>query len=68
MHQCYPLVSCCLQFYDYVVLQHLRPIVPPDMPADYELLMEACWAAAPADRPSTMRLLDCLDAMIQVML
>jgi hypothetical protein len=58
-------LSCFLQFYDYVVLQHLRPIVPAVMPADYELLMEKCWAASPDDRPSIVRVLDCLDAMIE---
>jgi hypothetical protein len=62
LYNCHPL---CLQFYDYVVLQHLRPIVPADMPADYELLMESCWAASPSDRPSIVRVLDCLDAMIE---
>jgi hypothetical protein len=54
-----------VQFYEYVVLQHLRPILPAGMPADYQLLMQSCWASSPADRPSIVRVLDCLDAMIE---
>jgi hypothetical protein len=54
-----------LQFYEYVVLQHLRPILPAGMPADYQLLMQSSWASNPADRPSIIRVLDCLDAMIK---
>jgi hypothetical protein len=32
-----------VQFYKYVVLQDLRPILPAGMPSDYQLLMQSCW-------------------------
>lgn len=33
------------------------------MPADYQLLLEHCWASDPADRPSADKLLGCLSVM-----
>lgn len=33
------------------------------MPADYQLLMERCWASDPADRPSVEKLVGCLAVM-----
>lgn len=33
------------------------------MPADYQLLLERCWASDPADRPSADKLLGCLSVM-----
>lgn len=33
------------QFYEAVILRNLRPLVPPAMPRDYQLLMERCWAS-----------------------
>lgn len=34
------------------------------MPADYQLLMQHCWATDPAARPSVSRVLECLRYMI----
>eukprot|EP00878_Enallax_costatus_P018455 GHUV01019427.1.p1 GENE.GHUV01019427.1~~GHUV01019427.1.p1 ORF type:complete len:578 (+),score=131.42 GHUV01019427.1:188-1921(+) len=53
------------QFFETVVLQNLRPIVPQSMPMDYQLLMKKCWAAEPTDRPTIKQVLACLDAMIK---
>lgn len=33
------------------------------MPADYQLLMERCWASDPADRPTVDKLVGCLSVM-----
>lgn len=33
------------------------------MPADYQLLMERCWASDPSDRPSADKLVSCLRVM-----
>jgi hypothetical protein len=44
-----------LQFFETVVLRNLRPMVPAGMPADYQLLMEHCWASDPAARPNVDR-------------
>eukprot|EP00878_Enallax_costatus_P018623 GHUV01019614.1.p1 GENE.GHUV01019614.1~~GHUV01019614.1.p1 ORF type:complete len:911 (+),score=211.03 GHUV01019614.1:148-2880(+) len=52
------------QFFETVVLRNLRPMIPAGMPADYQLLMEHCWATDPADRPSIDRVLECLRYMI----
>lgn len=51
------------QFFETVVLQCLRPVIPPGMPRDYQALMAACWAAEPADRPSAAQVAACLQAM-----
>jgi hypothetical protein len=51
------------QFFQTVVLQSLRPVVPPNMLRDYQALMTACWAAEPGDRPSVQQVAACLQAM-----
>lgn len=48
-----------------VVTGGQRPPVPPETPEDYALLMEACWAKSPADRPTFDQILECLTIMIQ---
>uniref|UniRef100_A0A383WIW4 Protein kinase domain-containing protein n=1 Tax=Tetradesmus obliquus TaxID=3088 RepID=A0A383WIW4_TETOB len=53
------------QFYNAIVVQGARPPVPPDMPSDYALLMQRCWAAEPGERPGISNLLQCLDPMIK---
>eukprot|EP00775_Hariotina_reticulata_P003316 gene3316-3593_t len=53
------------QFFETVVLRNLRPMIPQGMPADYQLLMEHCWATDPECRPSVDRLLECLRFMIR---
>ncbi|WIA14609.1 hypothetical protein OEZ85_003117 [Tetradesmus obliquus] len=53
------------QFYNAIVVQGARPPVPPDMPSDYALLMQSCWAAEPGERPGISRVLQCLDSMIK---
>ncbi|WIA36739.1 hypothetical protein OEZ86_008009 [Tetradesmus obliquus] len=53
------------QIYSQVVLAGARPTLPPDMPDDYQLLMQRCWRAEPAQRPCVDMLLDCLALMIQ---
>ena len=35
-----------------VVVAQERPPVPPDMPAEYQLLMTRCWTAEPNARPT----------------
>lgn len=52
------------QFFETVVLNDLRPVIPQGMPADYQLLMQHCWATEPAARPSISRVLECLRYMI----
>jgi hypothetical protein len=59
------LVWYPLQFFETVVLRNLRPMIPQGMPADYQLLMEHCWATDPEGRPSVERLLECLKFMIR---
>jgi hypothetical protein len=51
------------QFFETVVQRSLRPVVPPNMPRDYQALMTSCWAAEPAHRPSAQQVVDCLQAM-----
>ncbi len=46
----------------YKVLMGFRPEVPPDMPAGYRAIMEACWDVDPAARPSFDIVLRCLQA------
>ncbi|WIA34787.1 hypothetical protein OEZ86_013090 [Tetradesmus obliquus] len=53
------------QFYNAIVVQGARAPVPPDMPSDYALLMQRCWAAEPGERPGISNVLQCLDAMIK---
>eukprot|EP00775_Hariotina_reticulata_P003313 gene3313-3589_t len=52
------------QFFETVVLRNLRPMIPQGMPADYQLLMEHCWATDPQDRPTVDRLLEFLAYMV----
>lgn len=52
------------QFYESVVLADLRPVIPPGMPADLQILMEHCWSSDPAARPSIDRVLQCLEFMV----
>eukprot|EP00878_Enallax_costatus_P043713 GHUV01051772.1.p1 GENE.GHUV01051772.1~~GHUV01051772.1.p1 ORF type:complete len:370 (-),score=77.77 GHUV01051772.1:1193-2194(-) len=52
------------QFFESIVLNNVRPPLPPAMPADYLLLMDHCWAADPADRPTAVRLIQCIEFMI----
>lgn len=52
------------QLMEAVVLRNLRPLVPPDMAADYRLLMERCWASEAAARPSVERVIECLRCMV----
>ncbi|KAF8061383.1 roco8 [Scenedesmus sp. PABB004] len=52
------------QYFEVVVLRNLRPLIPPGMPPDYQLLMEHCWATESANRPSIDRVLECLRFMV----
>lgn len=54
------------QFYEVVVLQDVRPLLPPPevMPEDYQVLMQHCWATAPCDRPSAAHVAEVLRFMI----
>ncbi|KAF8061385.1 Acad10 [Scenedesmus sp. PABB004] len=52
------------QFFEAIVMRNLRPLVPSGIPADYQLLMEHCWATEPADRPKAPRVVECLNLMI----
>lgn len=47
------------------MLNDMRPNVPEDMPRDYSMLMLACWATNPADRPTADRVLEVLQLMVQ---
>lgn len=52
-----------MQFFETIVVNDLRPVVPPTMPQDYTTLMEHCWATDPTERPTTQQLIDCLQHM-----
>ncbi|WIA34800.1 hypothetical protein OEZ86_013102 [Tetradesmus obliquus] len=52
------------QFFEYICLRNLRPLMPADAPKDYAILMESCWAADPANRPKAERVVECLVYMI----
>uniref|UniRef100_A0A383W352 Protein kinase domain-containing protein n=1 Tax=Tetradesmus obliquus TaxID=3088 RepID=A0A383W352_TETOB len=52
------------QFFEYICLRNLRPLMPADAPKDYAILMESCWAADPANRPKAERVVECLRYMI----
>lgn len=41
-----------------------KPDLPADLPADYEALMEECWAKDPAKRPSFKSILSRLQALL----
>ncbi len=40
------------QFFEHVVLRQARPPLSPEMPPDYRLLITACWASEPEQRPT----------------
>jgi hypothetical protein len=48
----------------YKVFSGHKPEVPDDMPRDYRRLMEDCWAADPAVRPSFRTVLERLESML----
>jgi len=62
------LCSCLPSFQPHAGLSAL-PHLPllllfvAGMPADYQLLMERCWASDPTDRPSLDKLIGCLSVM-----
>lgn len=62
------LYSCLPSFTPHAGLSALSPLSPllllvAGMPADYQLLMERCWASDPADRPTLDKLIGCLSVM-----
>lgn len=48
------------QFFETIVVNDLRPVVPPSMPQDYTTLMEHAWATDPSERPTAQQLVECL--------
>ncbi|WIA37838.1 hypothetical protein OEZ86_014694 [Tetradesmus obliquus] len=48
------------QFFETIVANDLRPVVPPSMPQDYTTLMEHAWATDPSERPTAQQLVECL--------
>ncbi|WIA28752.1 hypothetical protein OEZ86_011286 [Tetradesmus obliquus] len=53
------------QFFETVVVNDLRPVVPDSMPQQYATLMEHCWATAPEQRPTAEQLLEALEYLKQ---
>ncbi|KAF8065427.1 serine/threonine-protein kinase/receptor R831 [Scenedesmus sp. PABB004] len=53
------------QLFETVVLHNQRPIVPRDIPADYERVMRACWDTEPSRRPNATALVQALRLMVQ---
>jgi serine/threonine protein kinase len=51
------------EIYQAVALEGLRPPPPKGAPAGYALLMRACWAQEPAERPSFAAIVHCLDLL-----
>lgn len=45
------------------MLREARPPLTESMPADYRLLMTACWAGEPEQRPTAPQVLECLRVM-----
>ncbi|WIA19099.1 hypothetical protein OEZ85_003747 [Tetradesmus obliquus] len=52
------------QFLDLVYKHQQRPIIPAHMPEDYALLVEHCWGADPALRPTIATVLDTIVWMV----
>lgn len=48
-----------------MVLRNLRPLIPSGMPADFQLLMEHCWATDADNRPNVDRCGDRTEARPQ---
>jgi hypothetical protein len=51
------------EVYQTVAIEGRRPPPPAGAPEGYSLLMRACWAADPAERPSFAAVVPCLDLL-----
>lgn len=56
--------KCELQIANRMKTENLRPSIPAECEDDYRLLMEACWAGEPSDRPTFEEIKQRLEKML----